>query len=79
MKSKKSKKKSFVCFLGESTACQSAYGFNWPLRILCLQHCNYNATSEIILTHYPQSGDWKDLGIYILSPVGRLYSSDNSF
>ena len=41
--------------------------------------CKYNATSEIILTHYPQSGDWKDLGIYILSPVGRLYSSDNSF
>ena len=49
------------------------------LRRLRLQHCKYNATSEIILTHYPQSGDWKDLGIYILSPVGRLYFSDNSF
>ena len=26
-------KKSFVRFLGESTACQSAYGFIWPLTV----------------------------------------------
>ena len=28
---KQTKKNSFVCFLGESTVCQSAFGFIWPL------------------------------------------------
>ena len=41
-KQAKTKKKSFFRFLGESTACQSAYGFIWPLgEIHIVQIVNY--------------------------------------
>ena len=52
VKKQKNKTNSFLCFLGESTARQSVYGFIWPLPTLPCKHSLWTTPKYDLFTNW---------------------------